>query len=380
MTEVLSTDGYDDDGDGKDWTMTRYSYDERCYDDYNDQGRTRCPQPETTATFGNIGGHGKVTATQYDMVADPNNPGTPTALNRTITTYGTNTGSTAYQFGWPLVQTSGKPDAGLEILATQAQATEHKYTSLTYATTAGGVAVRFGYEYETVQRQWIGSHIPLTSRVQYSYDTNYQYTGSGSATQQLGQPTHVRYYATDTTPNPYLTERTWYRANLGDNAWVVRPTQTLCTRANIYPFENGTRFLYDSLAYGSQPTKGLPSRQVQLLPIAGTSNYQTVESAMAYDGYGNVTSTTSYGDYGSLVGSTHTLPINGRTTNIWYDTGYNLYPTRVRDPLNQETKFEIFGFKRSVDNVYIPLDGFQRQAGLLRRVVAPNWRNKLVQV
>ncbi|MDA0242267.1 MAG: hypothetical protein OT477_02530 [Chloroflexi bacterium] len=368
VTEVLSQDGYDDDGDGKDWTLTRYNYSGRCYDQVNG-----CPQPETSADYGNIGGHQQVTVTQYDMIADPTNQGSPAALHRTINTYGVNPTADPHKFGQPILQMSGKPDAGLGIVATQKQETEHYYAWVNYATGEGGIPARLYYEQKTVQRQFVGSATPLTSRVQYEYDATYQYHGSGSLTQQLGQQTHVRYYASETAGSPYLTQRTWYRANLDGNVWVIRPTQTIVYDGLTDIVQNGSRTLYDNLPAGQQPTKGLPTRQLQLLPIPSTSDFQTVEQAMAYDGYGNVTSTISYANYGSLMGSTHNLPTGGTSmTTIGYDTGYNLYPTIVTDQLGQVTKFEIFGFKRSGDNVYIPLDGFQRQAGLLRRVVAPN--------
>ncbi|NKQ37798.1 MAG: hypothetical protein HF973_19570, partial [Chloroflexi bacterium] len=281
------------------------------------------------------------------------------------------------QRGRPYQVDTGVPDAGSQNIATLLTRSQ-----TTYNTDIFGPNVPFTFVEETKSYQYFNG-VSLSSKTRYDYNESYQ----GNA--QYGNLTHIYQYDNANAPNnaPYRATRRWYYPNTG--IWIVNKLAAEGVyEGNSWNIISGFWNYYDGTATQSAPpTRGFVTRARQFQPIpcseapggggAGcAAARQTVDTVYTRDAYGNQKTTTSYRDYGyrTFTGSWAEIQAGfpaqaAATKTITYDGGYNLYPVRldVSGPnlTTQTTSFAIYGFNA-------PLDGFQRQPGLLKSVTEPN--------
>ncbi|MCZ7668979.1 MAG: hypothetical protein M5U34_18200 [Chloroflexi bacterium] len=347
--------------------VTTYEYFDRCYD----EGHTICKQPETDTEYGGIAGHGQV------IITTKNFEGTP--LLRQVLKFHhdlARQGKIEYQ------ETGGFTNGSFVV----AQRTDTTYNT----NERFGNNVRFTYAQEVVSTQYHnGLNTPsLSTSTRYEYHTTLHSTifqkNVADAPVQLGQPTHITEYRDGV---PYRLTRNWYRLNDQNGGWLIRPTSSSLYDGDSWNLVSGTWNYYDgSSTPGVLPAagKGDLTRVRQYWEIAcgeipGGCNraFQTIDATYAYDAYGNTKTSTSYQNYGyRAVNSSNAEIYNlfaeqapgkiAQTTTIAYENGYNLYPVSVTNAAGQATTFEIYGFNG------VPVDGFQTQPGLLKKVVDPN--------
>jgi RHS repeat-associated protein len=361
VSEVAVNDGRNDP------VATTYTYSQPCYAQSATapSGATNCAEPNAPDEYGNIVGYLTATETNYDYDGE-------TVLKEQITTFSQNA-----------TNTIGRPEqidvqnAGGTLLAR----TTHEYAS----ETINGLPNMFTYVIETGNYQYNnGLNTPvLSTKTRYEYNTTIQ--GGG----QYGNLTHIREYtsAAAHTSAPYRTTIRSYNPNVAGSYWLVAPLKG----ERVYQGDGATllrgSWLHydDSDSESAAPTQGALTRSRSFRPIscsavpggggAGCDNgkaYQTIEMIYGYDLYGNQTSSVSYSDYGYRTFNVNwdqlvnTHPSDARTTQIAYEDTYNLYPISTTNPASQTTDFQIYGFNGA------PLDGFQKQPGLLKQVTGPD--------
>jgi YD repeat-containing protein len=356
------------DGRHTNGVKTVYHYAGRCYDQ-----KLSCPQADTDPDreYGNIGGYNIVEAITYDYDG-------VTPLTRRYSAYFQD----LEKFGKLSWQEFGGYTGGVY---SQLQRTHTTYQNLTLEGGARFVTA------DEVRNYTYGGSLEVSTKTKYFYDVNYQ-TDADGQNKQYGQLTAVQEFASADAGSPYRTTRTWYRINHKNGHWIMTPISQGIYHDAGWNLVVASWNYYDGGAYGGFPTQGRLTRSRQLLPneiycndVPGGGGpgcnvaYLTLEARHTYDNYGNVTQTTSYSDYGYQTQDTvapnfnlrDVPPTAARTTTITYENQFNLYPVKVRNSLEQETKFEIYGFRNAAGTL-VPLNGFQKQAGLLKQVAEPN--------
>ena len=352
--------------DGRSAPVTiEYIYQDRCYDQYY----SLCAQPETdnTVKYGIIAGHGTVQATIKGYNGE--------LLRRTITQYNI---TELAKLGRPQHQEAGGFNGSTYIIN---QSTDTNYAGVTFAN-----GIRFTYTNRVTSYQYdpSGNGKSLSTKTEYAYDPAKQ----GNI--QYGNLTHIREFDSDTATVPYRTTIHTFYPNTTN--WIVGLVGvTGVYQADTTTLLRATWTYYDgnNSNTSTPPSTGAVTRLSQVMPIAcsavpggGGSGCayarQTSDTLFTYDDYGNQTVATPYSGYGYRTFASNwalirdVSPTGPASTTITYDTGYNLYPVQVSNPLaGHVTKFDIYGFKNAAGTV-VPLNDFQKQPGLLKQVTDPN--------
>jgi YD repeat-containing protein len=358
---VVNKDGRQPNG-----VKTIYTYHDRCYDQIGS-----CIQPDThpDTHYGNIVGHGKVEVITYDY------DGT-TPLYQRITEY-----------HYDDTDKLGKPYEQL-FLGYSGNGNYKEYqrteTDYQYITLDGNVRFMTTEEVRSYQQAGAGA-LELSTKTRYVYDYTHQ-VGADGAARQYGQLSAVQEYDSATAATPYRTTRHWYRVNDQNGYWVIVPMSKGIYTGNSWDVVTATAYYYDGGAHGNLPTKGRLTRQNQAIPASCNDvdhsgcvhAQQLVDTYFSYDIYGNVKTTTTYPGYNYRIFDNNwqvideTPPVGpARPTTITYENQYNLYPVAVKNALDHETTFEIYGFRNKAGHL-VPLSGFQTQPGLLKEVKDPN--------
>ncbi|MCP4358847.1 MAG: hypothetical protein GY796_12580, partial [Chloroflexi bacterium] len=368
VTEVRSNDGLNGD------TLTTYDYTEPCYgqwsSEYGDNNNFANPKkckPPDAPKYGNITGFKTAVQTNF------NYDGT-TVLNRQDTIFSHNT---ATYIGRPL-SIDLFDENGVQLTRV-----ENDYGSTVYANAGGDTKddVYFTYTDWTKNLQYDGSTY-MGTKVQNLYETTYQ------GGQQWGKLTRQHFFWVDSDGNEIF------------HKYEITKYLTSATEWRIVPWVSGTwkwgtpewiplnvtQFLYDDNTNNPDTqtiTDGILTLSRSLLVdnpqiVSGNTLYDSVDTAYGYDDFGNQTTVTTYSQYGTAghngtIWNQSALATGPRTTNIAYDTGYNLYPVSVSNPANQVTTFEIYGFDG------VPLQQYEKgdqtftiQPGLLQSVTEAN--------
>lgn len=343
--------------------LTSYFYTQPCYGQLAGppSGAVTCATADSPQ-YGNIVGYRTTIKTNYDY------NGT-TALNRQITTFSQASSSSI-----------GRPEqidlyAGTTTLMSR---TNHNYLS----DPINGIANMFTYTSQTTTRNYSNGYgtPDISSKVVYQYAT----VNQGNV--QYGNLTHIKEYDDINAATYYRETRRTYYPNTTN--WIVGSVGVEGVYDSAGNLQSGTWYHYDGSNGNAStpPTKGALTRLSKIVPTSCgsvdgcTYARQTIDTYSTYNGYGNLTATTTYSGYGYRYFNTNWAIVQenppttmARITNITYETGYNLYPVQVSNPLGHPTKFEIYGFK-NIDGTLIslPVDSFQRQPGLLAAVIDPN--------
>ena len=370
VTSVAMNDGRNPD------VVTEYAYERPCYGQTSSnvgsyQNPIYCHTPGVNE-YGNIVGFHKTTVTLNDYAGNP--------INVRLTEFEQVDNLTnKAQHG-----AIGRPKQIDQFLAdgnTLMSQTTNDYVS----EAVGGVGGFFTYTEETTTEQYQSGNtaISISSKVRYDYETGNQ----GGV--QYGNLTNIKEYddANAGVNDFYRETRRFYTRNISGDNWLVG----FMTSQGVYD-SNGS-LIYSNYNYydnttnsATAPTQGKLMRTsrgvVATCAEAGGSGgcahaRKLTDTFFDYDVYGNQDEITTYTDYGYRTFDTNFYqldnfpPSDGRTTTIAYDADYNLYPVSVKNHLNHETKFAIYGFKNA-SGTFVGLTGFQLQAGLLKRVIDPN--------
>ncbi|MFC4147213.1 RHS repeat-associated core domain-containing protein, partial [Micromonospora mangrovi] len=169
------------------------------------------------------------------------------------------------------------------------------------------------------------------TRTRLTTDTGLRRTASTTTFDSYGMPTTVEESGDDTKAGDERCVQTEYIRNTG--AWLLTPvkringwTGTCATSPTTEKQITGdTRFSYDSLAYGTAPTKGLLTATETINGFTGgTRSYQQV-STMTYDVLGRVRESTDIA--GEKTTKAYTPATGGPVTQVvttnpllWTDT------------------------------------------------------------
>ena len=361
VTTVLANDGRNPS------VKTTFAYTQPCYGQWGTPpaGAINCGVADSPQ-YGNIVGHQTTTQTNYDY------NGT-TILNKQVTTFSQAANTS---IGRP---TQVNVYAGSTTLMSE---TTNSYTT----ESINGLANMFTYTSQTTNKTYSnGSDTPyISSKV------TYQYIPANQGGVQYGNLTHIKEYDDINAATYYRETRRTYYPNTtlvgGTQNWFVGLVGVEGIYNSAGSLINGTWYHYDGSngSANTPPTKGALTRLSKIVPtscgsvVGCTYARQTIDTYSSYNGYGNLTGTTTYSGYGyRYFNSSWTIiqesppTTTARTTNITYETGYNLYPVQVSNPLTHVTKFEVYGFK-NINGTVIAVDGFQKQPGLLKAVIDPN--------
>ncbi len=361
VTKTISFDGFNT-------STVEYDYYKPCYNQTNsvDVGSMpdafACSQTDASP-HGNITGFWRTTVTTKDFAGS--------TLN-VKKSYFHNANTTTNDKIGRLYQTDLFAPNGTTMLSQQ------KTTYAIEGMAGSGAKFTYADSVITTQYQNGATSDDISSKVTYDYEITYQ----GGV--QYGNRTHVyEYRDAETTTTPYRTTRTWYFPNTTN--WIVNKPGQIGVYEDTDWTELGLTWnIYDTGDEPSDPpTKGRLAKTDQRVSILcsemptatcgtnGVTARKTIESTITYDVYGNPLTTTSFADYGYYSydsGGEEELsfpPTDDRKTTITYDASFNLYPTSVKNDLNQTTSFVIYGFGGGVN-------GFQEQTGLLKKVTDPN--------
>ncbi len=369
-----TTDGFDEWGIGDGFSEVRFAYEGVCYDQTSIY-EPACARPETTAEFGQIGGHERVTATWIDF------DGT-TPLRRRIVEFHLDED----RHGRPWRERVGPPDPAdaSALRAGREQRVETDYQVLTFGPgavfTAPGEVRRF-----LVNRGAAGDSVSQKTRYFYDAGLGYQVDQNG-VSGQFGQVTHIEEFDRAEAALPYRTTRRWSIANTAGGYWIIRTKGEGDYRENSWELQQARWYYFDQgedIAANDRLTDGrlwrertASARVITCAEVAGpvaagcTTAYQTIDRTFTYDGFGNIKSETDFSDFGVMTQNdagdlVDIPPQSARRTVIDYDSDFNLYPLAVTNPWLHTTRYEFWGVAG------VPLSGYQVQAGLLRGVEDP---------
>jgi YD repeat-containing protein len=344
---------------------TTYDYDFPCYDQVNAAlgdlpGSTECytgvllpgyPDPR-----GNLVGFAQTTVTRhgYDQ----------TVLNRQVHSFwrGTDQGDD-YQFLRGRPKWVDLKDGNGVLL--------HKQV-YTYLRDAGS-----GYDFTYTGRQCRTLYAPGEES---QHCTDYYYDQSRQGGRQWGKVTGRNSFHYDSLGDTVLEKReiSWYRTST--NNWVIVPWIT-GTYAPDWTPQAVTLHLYDNNTNNPDIQtidKGQLTLQRALLvdapnTVSGNTIYKSADATYTYDSYGNRITTKTYSGYGEVGNDgtywNHSImpdPDTAAVTAVSYESDYHLYPVAITNALGQVTGYKFYGFNG------VAVDGFQRQAGLLKQVTDPN--------
>lgn len=374
VVETLANDGRNP------AVKTTYSYSQPCYGQWSSNvpaGAITCGASDAPE-FGTITGFATVNQRSYDF------NGT-TLLKRNETIFSQNSATTS---GKPMIQRNFAGDGTL------LDATHSTYNT----DSLNGLPNMFTYLSE-VKRYQYSNGLEISTKRTFGYDVAKQ------AGVQYGNLTDTWLYASAAATTPYEKQVIYYTPNngraTGGQAWIVNAPTASGRYDQQGTFLNGTWTYYDGASTNATaPTQGLVTRSRQTRPItcAEIPNpsglpqpadfncvhaFQTIDSDMTYDSFGNPKTTTIYSGFGyrSLKANfsdsldwkpTETgQPNLSQVATLWYDSDYNLYPVKTTNAANQATTYEIYGFRNDAGNI-AAVDGFQIQTGLLKSITNPD--------
>ncbi|XOV77671.1 MAG: hypothetical protein ACFHVJ_12005 [Aestuariibacter sp.] len=349
-----------------------------CYNQTDIQVPNRCAQKDAPL-IGTLAGFEEVAVTREDFDGG--------LLTRKYTKFSISEDDDLALFGKPLMSLSGLPVEGVgneyQVDQSNLVSVVNEYTTEIYANNNEYPVnteddVRFTYLHQTETKRYGGdpqNNDHLYNKVTYTYDI------LGQGGQQLGNLTRVNEYNDETATEPFKVASHYFVPNTDSSVWIVnKPASSgiYDGPVDISNLRTASWIYYDNQDLMQPPIKGIAGRTRQGIPCPtpGCSfDYQTIDTVMSHNwDNGNLNSTTTYNDYGHIsfaadgTVSANQFPNDERQkTVVYYDSDYELYPVQVHDNvLNQNTFFEIYGFND------VPLDGYQSQTGLLKKVTNAN--------
>jgi RHS repeat-associated protein len=339
VTEVRS---YDEPGSTTPAHITRYEYDDPCYDQLWShtlpEGAHNC-QSRRPPRNGPLVGHRWVRETAYDFNQQD-------ALVRTSHRYYTrNRVATDWWLHGREYET--QTYSGQDELLNR--------TDTTWANTdVGGLDNFFVYVEEIETTDYSGS-APMSTRVTFEYDSAKQ------GGEQYGNLTESIEYDQDDAP--YRRTRWQYYPSL--NPWIVAKPgyENIDRRAgSAWKLVASTWYAYDGHPQFDHAIDGVGELSaVRRWRGAFPGDQNLIDTYYTYDAWGNRTSETTYGGYGEYNAFASAAP---RTMSIEYDDDYHLYPLEACNALDDCTTTEYYG----VDGV--PADN--GPPGQVRLVTDPN--------
>lgn len=358
VTSVYAWDGMHGDVP----TVVDYTYDAPCYDQTDgDLGNLanafHCATLGQTG-HGNLVGFESTTQTHYAYGNSTQIRGA--VINKSETVFSQNT---ATNLGQPLEQyTYDESDILLnEVLTSyQTETVNNVGNAFTYASTITNTV------YEDTNS--------LYTKVNNYYEIDFQ------GDQQWGRLTRQDTFFLNPDGQEELANHQITRFVTNDTDWLIAPWVTGTYDDQWLP-KQVTLFEYDDNSNNPDTQsldKGELTRTRVLLVdnplISGTKIFSSIDTLYDYDDFGNQTEVTTYTDYGQAgndgVDWNYSVPSDSSsasTTTIGYDSPYHLYPVTTDGPVaGYSIDFEVYGFNG------IGLDGFQKQPGLLKRMIDAN--------